>query len=147
MASTLLAQFAAKNSNNCASVFVKPTSRFTYDPNFLLADICNQIHWILRAEEYPPTLEVDDTLLRRLIIELSRRAALLNRKFYFVLDGLEDIPKESANVQALMIGMMPFGLQRFRFLFSGTADELLPHLRGRVAHKNFILPPFTFEDT
>src|SRR2546425_162076 len=62
---TLLAQFAAKNSNNCASVFVKPTSRFTYDPNFLLADICNQIHWILRAEEYPPTLEVDDTLLRR----------------------------------------------------------------------------------
>jgi hypothetical protein len=144
---TLLAQFASKNCNNCASVFVKPNSRITHDPNFLLADICNQIHWILRGEEYPPTLEVDDTLLRRLILELSRRAARLNRKFYFVLDGLEDIPKEGASVQRLMIGMMPLGLQRFRFLFSGTADEVLPHLRGRVAHKSFILPPFTFEDT
>ena len=46
---TLLAQFARAHPDQTISIFIRPSSRFGYDPNFLVSDMCSQIECLLRG--------------------------------------------------------------------------------------------------
>ena len=48
---TLLGQFARKHNGNCVSIFARRSSWFTYDPEFLLRDLCGQMYWLLNRSE------------------------------------------------------------------------------------------------
>ena len=70
---TLLAQFAKRHAQRCCSAFLRPTSRFAYDPDIVLHDICDQLNWFLHGEELPPTELIDPASYRQLILALQRR--------------------------------------------------------------------------
>src|SRR4051794_35371441 len=48
---TLLSQFVRLHPLNTISLFIRPASRWAYDPDLLQFDMCNQLWWILRKEE------------------------------------------------------------------------------------------------
>jgi hypothetical protein len=142
---TLLKQFASAHCTQSFSLFVRPTSRFAYDSEILLRDLYNQMHYAVTGRELPLEQGLDDGLFRRLLIKLQQRARLKHTCFYFVLDGLETIPKESLAMRDALLSMLPFGFSNFRFILSGDGTEML---RGRrLAHKPLLLPYFNFDES
>jgi len=98
---TLLAQFAKRHGMACFSMFIRPTSRFAYDPTVLLADICDQMSWFLSGKELSTHGLADEAASRQLILELQRRARH-REKFFFVVDGMEQIPKDGPRIQDIL---------------------------------------------
>ena len=90
---TLLAQFAMRHPNHALSLFIKPTSRFAYDPGILRFDLCNQLRWTLHQEELKTPEDADDAFLRNHLLELRKRARRNRETFYFIVDGIDEIPE------------------------------------------------------
>jgi hypothetical protein len=127
-------------------MFVKPTSRFAYDPAILRADLCNQMHWIVRQEEVPTSRASDSSLYGQLIMELQRRGRKPGQRFFFIVDGLEALPPDAADAQSL-IELLPLGFPQFRFLFSGNADDLAKLMKRRSSCKGVPIRPSFFHQS
>ncbi len=106
---TLLSQFARRHSRNCVSVFARRSSWFTYDPDFLLRDLCGQMYWLLNHAELPSEQDVTDAMMRRLVYSLKSYSSRLNMPIVLVVDGLEDIPEQQSVLRELMISKLPLG--------------------------------------
>ena len=100
---TPLAQFARRHPNHTFSVFLRPASRLGYDPTSVRYDLCCQLLWALHPDEVCKPEESDDGYLRNRLLELRRRAR--RETYYFVLDGLADIPDEGT--RNLILDMFP----------------------------------------
>ena len=139
---TLLAQFARRHPDHTFSVFIKAASRFGYDPTTVRYDLCCQLLWALRPDESCEPEEVDDGYLRKLLLELRKHAR--REAFYFVLDGLADIPDGS--IRNAIVEMLPLG-QGFCFLLSGDLDLLPSHIRKGVECKSWEIVSFSLDET
>jgi hypothetical protein len=139
---TLLAQFAKRHPDHTLSLFIRPTSRWGHDPEILRFDLCNQIQWAACQEELSSIEDASDAFLRSGVTKLQRRTRY-GERFFFAIDGLDEIPEESAYVRELVLGMVPLGLPGFRFLLSGDLDELSEHLPRGVRRKSYPLSGFT----
>jgi hypothetical protein len=145
---TLLAQFAREYPNNTFSLFVRSCSRYAYDPGMLLSDLCDQIGWVLKKEGYRTEQDADPAqLLNARLYDLQRQANHERSTYYFIVDGLEEIPEEDSHERDMILNLLPFGIPRFRFILSGTL-ECLKH-RSQKIHGiiPFRLVGFTFEET
>ena len=67
-------------------------------------------------------------------------------RFYFVVDGLDEIPKEGPKVQDI-VSLLPMGLPQFKFIFSGSTEKLLGLSRIKVLQKPVTLPGFSLDET
>ncbi len=143
---TLLAQFAKRHATTTICLFVKPTSWFSYDLQILLRDMCNQMHFILQGRELREDEQTDESYYRQLVFGLARMAARKNVDFYFVVDGIEDVPDE-AQAKSAIIGLLPVGVPRVRCLIATRPEYIFRYLRGRVQHKSYILSGFALEET
>jgi hypothetical protein len=143
----LLAQFARAHPDRSLSIFIRPTSWFAYDPSIVLRDLCNQMHWILFREELPLDSNLDDAYLGSLIFELQRHARRNQKTIVFIVDGITEIPKDRLQVRDVILSKLPFGLPQFRFLFSGSADDVLKLKTPKLIHKSYTLSPFSLEET
>ena len=144
--STLLAQFAERQLNRCICMFVKPTSRLAYDPALLRADLCNQINWILSGKEIASERAGKQSFYLKSLMELQRRARRPRERFYFVVDGLEDLPSDDECLQNIL-DLLPFGLPHFRFLISGSSSEILRLTKHRLTSKSVMVTGFTLGET
>ena len=144
---TLLAQFAALHRKHSVCLFVRPTSRFTYDPGIVLQDLCNQVHWHLFSEELRPETEPGQRLLNQLLHQLQRKAQRTNSDFCFVVDGLETLPREDFHAVRSIVDLLPFGVPQFKFVISGAEESFRSWTQSRIATKPFTLTGFTFDET
>ncbi len=142
---TLLAQFAKKYPHQTFSLFIKPTSRWTYDPSFLLLDLCSQIYWALYQKELHEPNPIDAGFLRVSIFQLQRLTR--QKPYYFLIDGLEDIPAEESPAREAILEMLPLGLSGFRFLLTGDLRHLSPYIPRDIPAKSFPLAKFTLDET
>ena len=141
---TLLVQYARRHAQRCFSVFIRPSSRFAYDPAIVLHDICDQINWVLRGTELPPAQPVNDAIYQQLIMDLQRHARHRDR-YYFIVDGLEEIPKEGPQVQDIA-ELLPIGLPQFKFVVSGSVDNIPGLARQKIQRKAITIPPFSLDE-
>ncbi len=141
---TLLTQFAKKYPNQTFSLFIKPTSRWTYDPQFLLLDLCGQIYWALNKEELNDISQVDDGFLRTCIYRLQ--GLTRHKRYYFLVDGIEDIPDGQPQAREMILEMLPFGLPGFHFLLSGDQNHITPLLPRGVSVKSYPLTGFNLDE-
>lgn len=100
---TLLAQFVQRHPNHTFSVFIRPMSKFGYDPVSVRYDLCCQLLWVLRPNESCKPEETDEGYLRNRLLELRKRAR--RETYHFVLDGLADIPDDS--IRNVILDMLP----------------------------------------
>ncbi len=143
---TLLAQFALEHPNQTFSLFIRSSSRWAYDSGMLTRDLCDQIGWALSKERYRISKGLDPIqLLGNRIFDLQRHANFERSTYYFVIDGLEEIPDEDCHEREMILKILPFGLPRFRFIFSGPLKSLHGQKIGEI--KSFRLTGFTFEET
>lgn len=142
---TTLAQFVKKHPETAFSLFIKATSRLAYDFTLLMFDLCNQINWVLTREELDPSSEVDDGTIRTLVLKLQQLARRNRRVYYFVIDGLEDIPSDADYVRTALLDILPFGLSNFKFVVSSTASSTW--FKGRGTSKSLPLPFFGLPET
>ncbi|MCD2453593.1 hypothetical protein GO003_024745 [Methylicorpusculum oleiharenae] len=145
---TLLAQFARAFPEQTFCLFMRSSSRWAYDSQNLTRDLCDQIGWALYKEDY---LEKDKEveakqLLRKRVHELQRKANLERKTYYFVVDGLHEIPEEGFGEKEVILDLIPFGIPRFRFILSGSIDCFLNRLKNSQI-RPFQLPGFTLEET
>jgi hypothetical protein len=143
---TLLAQFARRHATSAISLFVKPTSWFSYDLQILLRDMCNQMHFILQGKELSEDTETDESYYRQLVFGLARQAGRKNTDFYFVVDGIEEVPDEAQSKSAI-IGLLPVGVPHIKCLIATRPAYIFRYLRGEIQHKSYILSGFALEET
>jgi len=145
---TLLAQFANAFPNHAFGLFVRSSSRWAYDSGMLTRDLCEQIDWVLRKEDHHSERYIDPAqLLRARIFELQSHANYKRQTYYFVVDGLNEIPEEDCHEREMILKLLPFGIPRFRFILSGPLECL--NNRPQKLHRTtpFRMVGFTFEET
>ncbi len=144
---TLLTQLAGRHATRTISLFISSWSRWAYDPGQLRYDLCNQLEVVLHSRELESISEASEQLLQTLVAELRRRARRRGEVYYFVVDGMEEIPEEDSTSRRLILELLPIGFSRLRFLFSGHLATLglNPSAIGRA--KSFPLPFFTLDES
>ncbi|MBI1879339.1 MAG: ATP-binding protein [Chloroflexi bacterium] len=91
---TLLAQFAKAFSSRCFSYFIKK-DYWTLTPQSFLTELCTQMQKIVANENTEigeSYYEIEKTF-SKFYHRVATKARQLNQPFYFVVDGLEWIPK------------------------------------------------------
>lgn len=143
---SVLALFARSRPERCLSVFIKPSSRWAYDPTVLILELICQAEWILSHEVLTPEALAPDTArLRTALYKIGVKGSRNKTPYYILVDGLTDIPKDESQAIESIIDLLPIGNPRFRFLFSGDVSALAT-LRPLVA-KSLPLSPFTLEES
>lgn len=144
---TLLAQYAKRYPHHALSLFIKPSSRLAYAPEYLKLDLSEQIHWILYKEVFDSKL-ADESFLHTQLPILQKRAQKNLKPFYFIIDGLHDIPKEDSRIKDIILkDILPIGLKWFYFLLSGDLKQLCGDMHKSVSCKSFPLPTFSVYET
>lgn len=145
---TLFAEFAKLHPNTAFSLFVSGASSYTYDCTMLSGDLSKQIGWTLNRHSFNSDDPEDATqILHSRIMALQRQANSEKTTYYFIIDGLHEIPEEDSSAMEILIKILPFGISRFRFLISGPASML----SRRAVRPHNISPlrviGFSIEDT
>lgn len=142
---TLLTQFVRRHPQHALSLFIKDTSRWTSAPELLLRDLSNQLRWILTHQELQAEDVTNEATLGVDLYELRKRARRKGETYYFVIDGLNEVPEQ---VQGAILDLLPFGNPTsFRFLLSSAPDHLTKLLPSKSRVKPFQLPSFTLDET
>jgi hypothetical protein len=143
----ILAQFAMRHHNHVLMLFVRPTSRWGYDRDFLRFDLANQLQWLLSDKELESIDEVDDAFLRNRWVDLNRRIRRTKETFYIVVDGAGDLASDNLSILKVILDLLPWGFSGFKFLLSGDTISLASHLPKGIQPKSYPLPHFTLDET
>jgi hypothetical protein len=143
---TLLAQFAKLHHDRCLSVFVQSGSRLGYDPDLLLMDLHCQANWLLSNKEIPILEDFDDGAFQKTLFALQKKARRQRLPFFFVIDGIDQIPVQSSVFRERILSVLPFGYPEFRFLLSGDVAHYLP-VNSELSVETLPLSPFTIGET
>lgn len=144
----LLSQFAKKYSTKTISLFIRATTKIGYDIDILKLDLINQLYSFLE-QTYDVDLndkELNDFLIKSCIMKLTRFTQK-NNLYYFVIDGMDEIPKESYYIKQQLLDLLPVGYPNFRFLFTGKSDELPGTILRDCNIKSFPLTTFGYDET
>ena len=144
---TILAQFAQRYPNTTLSLFVKPTSRWGYDPDILLRDLSEQLTWLLDGRELSPEELVDQSYFRNCVLRLQKKTRTRKTRYVFILDGVYEIPDGNIEIQNQILNLLPLGLYGFIFLISGNSNQFNKLLLSKIPYKSFPIPGFTLEET
>lgn len=138
----LLAQFAIRHINRAFTLFIRSVNELGFDPRQVRFDLCNQINWYLRAQKLSPEADVSQADLKNLLLALQRSRSAREEPFYFIVDGLADIPSGASGIRDLILKSLPIGLDGFRAILSGSSRELgLETIRG-LRPSTFRVVPF-----
>ena len=138
---TLLSQFARQYSDRVISSFVTPVQRYSYDTVALQQDYSAQILSILNPGVSFSRRDARDGVLQRHIQNLGKRHG--KNTFYFVLDGLTEIP--DGVMRAEIASLLPVGLG-FPVIVSGESELLPPVLRDNRRLKTTQAVPFSLAE-
>ncbi|MEE4158946.1 hypothetical protein V2I75_16815 [Pseudomonas viridiflava] len=143
-ASVTLGQFVKKNENFCFSLFLSPSSRLSYDIDYIRVKIAEQLKIFLDGVPFEKGA-IDEAEYGTLINRT--RSKFKGKTAYFVVDGLNHIPTEDEKyISSIMNIALPIGVEGFRFLISGPQERLSAHLK-KINSKPYQLKRFTNFET
>ena len=144
---TLVKQFCDKFYNNAISVFIKPSSRFAYDPQVILSELYNQVYWLVFQQEYKELDDIAPGQFNILCLRFKKHIKNKNQSYYFVIDGLEDIPENENYLLEMILDFIPFGMNngKVKFLISSNCQERIVNYLNRkiIKYKSFPIPGFS----
>lgn len=143
----ILRQFSNKHLANTISVFLRPHSWYLQDTSLLYSDLASQLDNCLGSHNTRLPESVDESLVRRLLLDLSRSARRDKRFIYFIIDGVEDIVDLSTPFLSSLVGILPFEFSEFRFLISGGVSWLPQYAVSKMNTKVYPVPGFSLEET
>jgi hypothetical protein len=144
---SLLSAFVAERPNSLASIFVSGTNRWSYQPELILRDMCNQLSWACANTVLGIDEAVDLALLARLVYALQSKARRSKRQFYFVVDGLDEIPAADQQVKNEIISYIPISRPPFVVVSSLSVGEPQFLSMKGVRSRTVSVPKFSLEET
>ncbi len=143
---TTLAQFALAHDIRSLCLFLRPVTEFTYDPVRIRYDICNQISWHLYGKPYTGDEQPDGSHLRSLLRRLEQKSRADRRPYYFIVDGLADIPAQATGVRKAIIDALPLGAPAFRFLIAGSLESTGLSSYSRLNNRVQLITPIGLDE-
>ncbi len=140
---TLLAQFASRHRRDSVALFISGGSRFTYDAPYARFDIANQLHLLFKGAELSSPFDVTDVLFGTLLYEARRYTRKSKKPFYFIIDGMHEIPADDIGSRRELLLLLPIGESAFRFVFSGDAPSIGLNEKTRRFTKPYPLTLFS----
>ena len=145
---TILLEFADTVDLPCFGLFLKAHSRLAYDPVFARYDLANQVNWYLKGKNLPDDSDPTDGDLRNLWGKCARELHRRRKTGYIIVDGFHHIPSEDESIRQALLGLLPFGVRPFKFLFSGEMTDVLSGDTKRTLRtKPYLLPLFNAHET
>ena len=78
---------------------------------------------------------------------LQRKARSSRQKYYFIVDGLGEIPDHHSNFRDLILDLLPLGRgDEFKFLISGDSEKFSKRTLELVSNKTFPMSSFTLSE-
>lgn len=128
-ATVLLSQFCREVDAHVFCAFIRPSSRFAYDPSYVRSLLADQIDFFLEGVRKQRDA-IDPSEFALLVLRL--RKAARGKQIYFVIDGLHQIPAaDRVFADQIMREVLPIGVGGFRFLISGPSSSLAENLRAQ----------------
>jgi hypothetical protein len=143
---TTTLQYLNRHATHAFCLFVRSASRWGYDPDLLRLDLCNQFAAALGRKDFAAPGELPENALGQLIYALQGVARRRNHPFYFLVDGLHDVPAGDEPVVQQLWLMLPLGLPGFRFLITNESDHTLP-VSLPSASRVLVLPSFILDES
>ena len=145
---TLLSQFCRRHSMNSISVFINTITRSSYDTDIIRLDLCNQLNWIITQKELDDSDAIDTkTFLGKRRWDLHGKARTYKKKYFFVVDGLSEIPDEDSQYRELILDMLPLGeSNEFKFLIAGDPTKLPQKIIQKLSYKSYTVSGFTIDE-
>jgi hypothetical protein len=143
---TLLKQFEVFRKDSVFALYISAASRFAYDPQQIASELYSQVETRLSGSE-PSSVSGDPVELGKLFIRLRRRAERDKCVFYFILDGVDELPEGEDSTAREILNLLPFGVaSQFRFLISASSPAALPiDPAARRGGKEWIVPFLSHE--
>ena len=138
---TLFSQFAKRYPKRAISSFVAHVRRYRYDAEALRRDYAAQILSIVDPRKSLSHEHVRDGMLQSLIQRLKRTHG--NRTYYFLLDGLTDIPDPVMRTEVALLLPIGYG---FPVIISGEARLLPSEIRDSGRTKTTQAVNFSFAE-
>lgn len=131
---TLCAQFAKANSGPTFHLFVRASSKLAYSSDYLRQVLAEQyLAWIPSQQGVPDIVDVSE--YEAIVLKLRKFAR--NQPLTFVVDGIDDIPKEDQRfVEQIFREVLPLGVEPFRFVIAANQESSQPYLK-KVKSKSF----------
>lgn len=143
----LLSQFARSHNDHAISLFINPVNRLATDPLGFRLDLANQVNWILNNE----VLGFDDLRENQyvqLLMKLRRRAKSRGELYYFIVDGLTPLAQQDTQARDILFQeLLHISVPEFRFLLSGSLEDVPENFRNVVPCRPLQLAPFSLPET
>ncbi|WP_079506907.1 hypothetical protein [Mesobacillus jeotgali] len=147
----LLADFCKRYYNNAISLFIKPSSKIGYDPQIIKTELYSQMNWVIYGNELKDLEEIDQSQLNMLFYRFNKYIRNKDGFYYFVIDGIEDIPESEGYLRDVILDIFPFGLNphKVKFLLSSNNEGKIASFLGNknIRYKPFHIPGFSYEQT
>ena len=138
------AQFAARHPDRSLSLFVRSESRWGYDPEFVRLDLCQQLAAALGRSPLGESEALGEPGMRQLLFSFRTRAK--RDKYYFVIDGLHEVPPSDHHTVSQIWEMFPIGFPNCHFLVTDDG-QLQKRLTLPTNKKIVMLPTFILEES
>lgn len=143
---TFLMQFAIHECSSTISSFIDPSSKWAYNPDYIRSDLYDQIVYALAKCD--DSAHVDVSMFSNAVYDLNKQAVRGSDIYYFIIDGLDNIPEEDVQIRANILALLPFGLRNFRFIISGNSHKLIDDVMlKKVNYVKCPLPGFSLDET
>jgi hypothetical protein len=144
---TLLSQFARKHSLKAVTRFIRVSDPRTWDLESLKDDLAAQVADVLGIDIDGEHGSIREGDFSTLVFRLSRYAARRRQSFYLVLDGLEELARETPETVRALGQLLPVGLSGINLLLSGSLAELRPFLPSGITARSLQILPFVSQET
>ncbi|MFB3168476.1 hypothetical protein P5G62_015265 [Neobacillus sp. 179-C4.2 HS] len=148
---SILSDFCKRYYNNAISLFIKPSSKIGYDPQIVKAELYNQMFWVMYGKESKDIEEIDQSHLNILFYKFNKLIRNKEGLYFFVIDGLEDIPESESYLRDIILEMFPFGLNphKVKFILTSNNEGKVVSFfnKKNIKYKPFTLPGFSYEQT
>lgn len=151
---TTAAQFCISYPERTFCLFIKPSSRTTYSPDYIRFSLAEQITWFLDEKEVSEDA-TGPTEFRKLVIRLGRKVSRKN-PVYFVIDGLQKIQNAEPIIEEIFRDILPLWQDNMKFLvcgkqiaferyFSDVACKYIQQLTFSAPEVERFMLPFTVD--
>ncbi|NMC63629.1 MAG: NACHT domain-containing protein, partial [SAR324 cluster bacterium] len=143
---TTVAQFASDYSFQAFTLFISPYSSWGFDPNILFRDLERQINWILFKTLDESESFLDKGSLHRSYSSLLNYAKKYNKVFYFIIDGLDEVPEIHQDVTNSILELLPGSNSFFKFIITSKDGNLSSKRFTSTNIKRLPIVPFSVQE-
>lgn len=123
---TLAQDFAANKAGKAISAFIRPDTRWGFDPAVLQEVFAEEIIHILGREMPSSNHVITNAEYFQLISDLQRRCRRSKEVVYFVIDGIDALANADSSLRESLLDANPSEHHRSSFCFLGTIRLIFP---------------------